>query len=354
MNHSSSRSGALPSRGGAWAWRVLALVAASLTVQCGSPNTPTPPPPPPPALTLTCPAAVEAHSTDGNPRPVQYEAPQAAGGVAPVSISCSVASGAAFSVGTTNVLCSATDARGSSAFCSFNVRVIAPPRLAYTRYLAFGDSITWGVDSPRVPALTALLAPEPPPAHSYPNRLRERLAERYPQQSISMLNAGIPGEYAANIPGQQSGVRRFRDVLLTYNPEVVLLMEGTNDLLGGQNGADAAIAALDAMIAEARARDRRVCLATIPPQRPNGVRNRAAVAALIPGFNDRIRALAADRGVILVDVFNAMNNDLRLIGVDDLHPTVEGFQVIADTFLAAIAANLQEAQPAIAPAAAVE
>ena len=129
---------------------------------------------------------------------------------------------------------------------------------------------------------------------------------------------------------------RLRPLLLQFRPEVLLLMEGTNDLLDGGRGADTAIVNLRQMIAIAKSLNVQVALATIPPQRPNGVRNRGAVAALIPSFNDRIRALAASEGVVLVDVYASMKDNLNLIGVDDLHPTVMGFSVIADVFYQAV------------------
>ena len=52
------------------------------------------------------------------------------------------------------------------------------------------------------------------------------------------------------------------------------------------------------MIAEARAQNVQVALATVPPQRSGGLRHRDAVAATVPGFNDRIRELAAAEKVV--------------------------------------------------------
>lgn len=190
------------------------------------------------------------------------------------------------------------------------------------------------VDVERITAF--FLASEP-----YPLGVERRLTARYPLQSFRVINAGIGGEFAAD------AVARFRSALLNDQPEVVLLMEGTNDLLNA-NGADPAIAALDSMVQEALLQGRRVCLATIPPQRPDGLRNRGVVAQRIPPFNDRIRALAAARQVVLVDVFNAMKDDLSLIGIDDLHPTERGFGVIADTFTDAIRSNFGQAPSAAA------
>jgi lysophospholipase L1-like esterase len=319
-------------------WRLVraaAVLSVTLLAGCESPARPSPPPPPPPVppLVLNCPPAVEIESADGQPVPIQFEAPQASGGVAPITTTCSATSGAAFNVGSTTVTCSAVDARGTAATCSFQVTVRAPPRLAYTRFVAFGDSLTAGTL-----AVTPTLLVEVSPS-AYPRMLRNLLQDRYRQQTPTVptvINEGEPGEQAAD-----GGIRRFRGVLLQHQPEVVLLMEGTNDLLGLSAGADHAIAALELMVREATGQNVRVALATIPPQRPGGVRGRDAVAALIPGFNERIRALAMAARVVLVDVYAAMEGDLSLLGADDLHPTARGYEVIAETFFEAIQANFQ-------------
>ena len=40
---------------------------------------------------------------------------------------------------------------------------------------------------------------------------------------------------------------------------------------------------------------------------------------------------------MLCDVFNALNGNIQqYIGIDDLHPTVAGYQVIGDTFYTAV------------------
>ena len=145
-----------------------------------------------------------------------------------------------------------------------------------------------------------------------------------------MWNEGSGGEFTTG------GLVRLRPLLLQFRPEVLLLMEGTNDLLDGSRGADTAIVNLRQMIAIAKSLNVQVALATVAPQRPNGLRNRGAVAALVPSFNDRIRALAASEGVVLVDVYAGMKDNLNLIGIDDLHPTELGYSVMADIFYQAV------------------
>ena len=321
---------------------VLAAVVLS-AARCGGGPT-TPPPPSIPALTISCPSVTQVQSMDNNPVTVTYAPPTAGGGVAPLTTTCTPASETAFNVGTTTVQCSTTDTRGVTAACNFAVTVLPPPRLVATRFVAFGDSLTAGVYADPVRRLTITVSP-----YAYPEQVLSMMRARYRQQSIDMVNEGIPGEWASDCGGcLSSGIKRFRNTITRHQPGIVLLMEGTNDLLDPdkERGMTNAIAALSSMIREAKSLNVRVALATIPPQRPDGTRNRGPVAAVIPTFNDRIRALAAAESVPLVDVFNAMKDDLSLIGDDDLHPTIRGFEVMAQTFFEAVQRNFEERPPA--------
>lgn len=311
----------------------IALITMSLLAgACGSsPNGPSPAP----TLTLSCPANVSTASPDGTPRAVTFDTPQGGGGTAPITTTCTPNSGSQFPVGTSAVSCQARDAASRTASCSFNVVVTAPPRLTVTRFLAFGDSLTYGVLS----ATPTFLIVSPP--GSYPFQLERRLVARYPQQTPVIINEGNPGELASG-----TGVQRFRSVLLANRPEVVLLMQGTNDLLFGETGASNAIDALRAMVREAKSQGLRIALATIPPQRAGGLRNRDAVVRLIPGFNDRVRGLAGAEQIPVIEVFNGMQGDNTLIGVDDLHMTERGYEVMADIYAEAIRKNYEIGTPA--------
>jgi lysophospholipase L1-like esterase len=307
-------------------WLAIAGLCAVLDSCGGSPTRPQPPP----GLSMTCPVNRSVQSPDGNPAPVTFDAPQTIGGSGGVTTTCTPQSGSQFPVGSSTVTCEARDAASQRASCSFTVAVQGPPRLTGVRFLSFGDSLTAGVLSPSV----TMLIVSPP--ESYPFILQQRLVARYRLQSPIVLNEGNPGELATG-----TGVQRFRSVLQANRPEIVLLMEGTNDLLPGQFGADTTIGALRAMIAEAKSQNVRIAVATIPPQRAGGLRHRDAVAAIIPAFNDRIRALATAEGIPLIDVYGGMKDDLTLIGIDDLHPTVRGYDVMADIYFNAIRANFE-------------
>jgi fibronectin type III domain protein len=77
----------------------------------------------PPSLACTAPTA---SSADGNPVVVKF-APVVAGGLAPVTTTCSPASGSLFPVGSTSLTCSAVDALQRTASCSAVVTVSGPP-----------------------------------------------------------------------------------------------------------------------------------------------------------------------------------------------------------------------------------
>ena len=294
----------------------LAALAAVGCVRGASPSQPTAAGDSPrPAV--SCPAPIVSQSFTGGPIRVSFASPQAAGGLQPLSISCAPASGAAFAVGTTTVLCTITDAAQEAVTCSFTVRVLGPPRLSATRFVAFGDSITAGQAF-----------------DTYPAHLLAQLRQRYETQSIFVFDDGVAGENAF-----PNGQRRLPASLDALRPDALLLMEGTNDLNGGATGMALALDALTTMVRTARARGVVVFLATIPPQRPGGVRN--FTAGLVAGFNDNVRALAEREGVPLVDIYAAMIGDLSLIGPDDLHPNAAGHVVMAQTFFTAIQKQLE-------------
>jgi lysophospholipase L1-like esterase len=314
---------------------VRAVATAALAVACATCGAKSPIGPPGGALGISCPQSIDVNSSDGGGVVVAYDSPQTTNGLAPVTTTCSTTSGSTFPVGANTVSCQARDAGSQSVSCSFAVRVHAPPTLQYTKYLAFGDSITEGAVSQTIGFLAFDLAT------SYPARLRALLRGRYTLQSTDVLNEGIGGETAAG-----DGLKRFRSNLLQNRPDVVLIMEGSNDLLSGSRGADDALIALDLMMKEAEGQNIKVCLATVPPQRAGGLKHRDSVAASIPGFNDQVRALAASHSAVLVDVYAGMKDDLSLIGIDDLHPTEHGYEVMAQIYFDAIKTAFEVKDPA--------
>jgi lysophospholipase L1-like esterase len=300
---------------------VVALIALG---SCSSPNKPTPPTPDPP--TLTCPAPVSLVSTDGMRVPYLFALPTPVSGQPPVTVSCVGAQAAGYPVGTSNVTCTATDALSRQGSCSFSITVTVTPKISKTKFLAFGDSITFGRCGPKLP--------EPNTCPPYTVRLDELLRARYTSQSFLVATSGLPGEKATE------GTQRIASAIDAYGPEVLLLMEGTNDVLNDPFRLDQANDAIEDMITIARNRGvTTIFLATIPPIRPGGSNN--AAVPRVTEMNNEIRDIAAKMGAHLVDVFGALNADLaRYYPVDDVHPTGEGLRLIGETFYAAIREKL--------------
>jgi lysophospholipase L1-like esterase len=318
-----------------------AAVLLAALAGCGddSPTRPTPPL----ALTITCPPAQAATSPDGKPAAITYPPPTVTGGRAPLVTQCAPASGSSFPLGATTVTCTVTDADRRTQSCSFTVTLAPPPYLRYVKFLAFGDSLTVGEDG--LPATASGYVPlVVRPEVAYPTKLQESLRARYTAQTPTVTNAGKSGETA----GQ--GALRLPGVIGSTSPEVLLLLEGANDISGGDPlGITRASNGLRAQVKEGRRRGLAVLLATLPPQRAGGPR--AGGAPLVVPLNTEIKLLAAQEGATLVDLYAAFNGDLTLIGPDGLHPNEAGFARMAETFFAVIRANHETPFPGATVAA---
>ncbi len=200
--------------------------------------------------------------------------------------------------------------------------------LGVTRILAFGDSMTEGTTSAPLPA-AALTAGKP---ESYPYKLQTRMTEIYTSQTVAVLNGGSAGRQAT------TDGTRFDAALSEAKPELVLLLEGANDLNTPGASVNATVNAMEDMVRNAQNRGAFVMLATLPPER-TGPGSKAANPAFLTRYNDELRKMAAKKGAQLVDV-NA-HFPLDLIGQDGLHPTEAGYQRLAEIFFDAIKAKYE-------------
>ena len=245
-----------------------------------------------------------------------------------------------FGLGQTSVDCTAKDALARTASCAFPVTVTRIPSISKTRFLAFGDSITGGevtvpVSSGRGFGTSFKLIQVPSAA--YPTVLGISLTGRYQAQenSIAVANYGLGGEKAITARD------RFFAALNTVRPDVVLLMEGTNDIALGEDGAASGAAReITIMVNEARRRGMFVFLATIAPGRPGG--SKTIAPFFITDYNNRMRAAAGSTGATLIDINAALGTDVnRYMGVDGLHPNELGYAKMAETFFNAIRAQFE-------------
>jgi lysophospholipase L1-like esterase len=205
--------------------------------------------------------------------------------------------------------------------------VVASPRLSLTEFLAFGDSITAGLitgaDGSTLSAIDPSLA--------YPGELHAFLQQRYATQPIVVVNDGISGETAAQ------GAARLPGELARYHPQVMLLLEGVNDLHGsvGPVGIPPAISAVQSMIQQAQSSGVQVVIGTLLPAVPGALFQ--STVDLIAPFNDQLVPMAVASGAHLVDLHSAFLADMAdWIGPDGLHPSQAGYQELAQLFFAAI------------------
>ena len=342
--------------------RGVALVLAVLTAGCGD-DAPTAPTPTTPgtiaAALLSCPPSVERQSVDALPVTISWDLPTVAG--IPVDkSSCSPVSGSAFPIRTSTVICT-PDQRTLASSCSFLITITPPdPKLRFTRFMAFGDSITAGVvgDSFLPPGVTAseILArlrvaggrPIPgtsntavQPLNAYPARLRNLLTQTYATQLITVANEGLPGERVAQ------GISRLTASLLAGQPEVLMLFEGFIDIdvalllrpADDDTPISVALIAADlrSMALNAQGRGVEVLLATLTPVTDTREESRPGTRAAIVALNTEIRSMATALGLGgVVDLYAALDGVPGTIGADGFHPTVTGYRRMADIFFAEI------------------
>jgi acyl-CoA thioesterase-1 len=171
------------------------------------------------------------------------------------------------------------------------------------RILAFGDSLTAGLG---VPAEDA-----------YPAQLQRRLDERGIRYRV--INAGVSGDTTAG------GLRRTEWVLKS-RPDIVLLELGANDGLRGLN-LQQTKANLERIIQRCQEASVTVVLAgmKLPPNYG---------ADYTKGFEAIYPALAKQFRVTFIPFFlDGVAGSATLNQADGIHPTSEGYRIIADKVL---------------------
>lgn len=197
-------------------------------------------------------------------------------------------------------------------------------------FMAFGDSITYGGGSS-----------SDGPNTGYPKLLETELKQYY-DGYFSSINQGHGGE------NTYEGFERFAQALDATNPNLVLLMEGTNDHVDNVPF-DEIEENLSNMIRIALGRGIPVIIATIPPVISNGYYNRSAQMERIVAFNPRIYAIAADFNIPVARVFEAITAvpgwESKLMDQPSAnHPNDAGYQIVRNAFYTPVSAGLNAGQ----------
>jgi lysophospholipase L1-like esterase len=185
--------------------------------------------------------------------------------------------------------------------------------------VAVGDSITLGT-------LADGMAAQP-----YPLVLQSLLQPAHP--GFVVANRGVGGETTSK------GLARLAGVLAMDRPGFVLIMEGTNDAAFGVSP-DLIVANLRAMVQLAKASSSIPILGAIVPNHRDSADEAQSIIAEV---NSQLPGVAAAEGVRLANTFGPMN-DAGLFGSDQLHPTQQGYQVLAAAWGPAVSAAISESR----------
>jgi lysophospholipase L1-like esterase len=319
--------------------RRIVVLAAALAAACG--HSPTAPPDPGPPV-IACPGSTTVR---GVSQAVTFPAPTTTGGTVPVAITCTPASGSIFEAGTTPVNCSAVDALSRRSQCTLAVTV-TPFVLSITKFVAFGDSFTEGQNG-RTGLRGERFVDVP---NAYPTQLQRLLNTEYPGQSIVVSNQGVGGEMI------DDGLRRLPEVLSRAHADALLLLDGYNNLLqecpprdvakqGCIREIDHVVAAMTQCIRLARTPSfgiKYILVSTLTPPGPYvSGRDRRIGAEAIVQTNIRLSAVVRAEGAILVDPYPAFGgHEAAYVDEDGLHLRPAGYQVVAETFFAAIKSSV--------------
>ena len=310
------------------------LLAVGVCTGCESP-TGTTPPPPVTGPTLLCPSDITVSSDTGEPLPVHFTLPPSETTHPPVTVKCSPEPDSEFPVGSNQVVCTAVDTVGQAS-CSFKVAVSLPERrLKFTKFLAFGDSVTEGFlrEPPEfTPAFQPLFLD---PGENYPHKLEQMLRTRYGSNDIVVINQGLGGETILQ------GMDRIVTAIATHQPQVVLLLEGYNGLR--DTPISQARAGLRSMARWAETHGAQVVLATLFQVSDERESSRPGSQATIDDLNDAIRGLGSSLGHGgVADLEESFGTGVGLLGTDGLHPNPAGYQRVAETFRDEIVRRFEE------------
>lgn len=195
------------------------------------------------------------------------------------------------------------------------------PAAAAFRYVAIGASDTVGVGS------------SDPANGSWPARVAARLPA-----PTSYTNLGVSGSIASQAAREQL------PAALSLKPRLVTVWLAVNDLNASVSATDYGTALRSVVEPLVRGTDARIFVGSVPDLRTvpaYASQDQAGVLARITAYNAAIAALAAaftDR-VVVVDLFtgSAALTSTITVSADGFHPSDDGYKLIADRFLAAIA-----------------
>jgi len=150
------------------------------------------------------------------------------------------------------------------------------------------------------------------------------------------VNKGISGQVSWEM------LNRFQTDVIDLDPELVIIMAGTNDIAGNQGPATREEIAgnITGMIDMAKAAGIDVILCSVPPAADFPWNPGTSPSTRIPALNVWLMEYAEENGIIYADYFTAMantGNGMRDgLAYDGVHPNESGYAVMEGIIKAAI------------------
>ncbi len=201
------------------------------------------------------------------------------------------------------------------------------------RYVAIGDSTTEGLEDP---------SPDGAGHLGFADRLALRLARENP--ALRYANLAVRGRKMRQIRAEQL------QPALALEPDLVTVVGGLNDILRARMALPEVLEDFAAMAGAFCARGATVLGVTFPD--PSRIMPAARlVRTRVAAFNQGLREIAAQEGMLLVDLEEHGVVDRRLWSVDRLHANSAGHRRIAAAMTQALGLKPDEDPWAPLPAA---
>tara|TARA_Y100000310_G_C20405091_1_gene679289 strand:+ start:65 stop:721 length:657 start_codon:yes stop_codon:yes gene_type:complete len=207
------------------------------------------------------------------------------------------------------------------------------------RIVAFGDSITYGNGSSD--------------KSGYIIKLENKLREHLKQPKLKVINRGL------NAESTDWAIQRFARVIEEEEPDIMLIMEGLNDVVLHKK--DDPVENLRKMIQICKQKNVKPYLATILPMKPrftasgrfllstaNFINSKKPVRIKpnsyydnkIAKTNERIKKMAKEEGVECIDAHtHFVNLDLNLVLNDTVHPNDQGYEELSELWFETLRKN---------------
>ena len=156
------------------------------------------------------------------------------------------------------------------------------------------------------------------------------------------INRGISGQTTPQM------LIRFRPDVIDLEPEVVVILAGTNDIAGntGPSSLKMIMDNLESMAELARANDIKVILCSVLPAYDYPWRPGLNPDKKIPALNEMIKAYALQNDFIYLDYFSSMADERKGLKdkytYDGVHPNEAGYKVMGPLVEKAIRLALEK------------